>query len=135
MSESMIINEKIAFKSNKKEVWNLLTDPGMTKKYMFGCAVLSDWNLGSSITWKGLTEGGDEIIYVKGRITEIIEGERVSFTMFDPNMGIEDKPENYINLTYTLEDSETGTILQLIQEGFEGVENAEKRYPSEEPIC
>jgi len=123
----MIIKKTVDFKANKKQVWDLLTNPKKTKQYMFGCEVLSDWTIGSQIIWKGKTEDGQEIIHVKGEITEVKKGEKVSFTMLDPNIGIKDIPENYVKLTYELSESESGTFFQLTQD-FEGTENAEKRY-------
>ncbi|MEM7484607.1 MAG: SRPBCC domain-containing protein [Bacteroidota bacterium] len=67
----MVIKKEVLLKVNKEKVWSLLTNPEMTKQYMFGCEVLSDWNLGNKIIWKGLTEDGKEVIYVKGEIIEI----------------------------------------------------------------
>ena len=124
----MIIKKEIVFNAPNKEVWNLVTNPELTKQYMFGCEVLSDWSTGSQITWKGLTIDDKEIIYVKGEITEIVLGEKVSFTMFDPNIGIKDIPENYVNLTYKLSELKSKTKLTIIQGDFNGVENAKKRF-------
>lgn len=123
----MIIDKKITFASDKATVWDLLTNPEKTKQYMFGCEVLSEWKVGSPINWKGKTEEGKDIIYVKGEVTEIDLGNKVSFTMFDPNMGLKDIPENYVRLTYDLESSGEETVLNLIQD-FTGVENAQTRY-------
>jgi uncharacterized protein YndB with AHSA1/START domain len=128
MSKLMINRKEVWFNSTSEKVWGLLTNPEMTKQYMFGCEVLSEWDKGSQIIWKGLTEDGEEVIYVKGEITEIVNGEKVSFTMLDPNMGIKDIPENYVNLTYELSQLENGTKLTIIQGDFNGTENAEKRY-------
>ena len=127
MEKSMIIRKTVEFNANKEQVWDLLTNPEMTKQYMFGCEVLSEWTIGSQIIWKGTTEDGQEIIHVKGEITEIEDGEKVTFTMLDPNMGIKDIPENYVNLTYEVAKSESGATFKLTQD-FEGTENAEKRY-------
>ncbi|MGB6154154.1 MAG: SRPBCC domain-containing protein [Pricia sp.] len=99
MEESMIIRKEVEFNTSKERVWDLLTNPEMTKQYMLGCEVLSDWTVGSTIIWKGKTEDGQEITHVKGNITEIVDGEKVTFTMLDPNMGIRDIPENYVDLT------------------------------------
>lgn len=123
----MIIRKKVEFNANKEQVWDLLTNPEMTKQYMFGCEVLSEWTLGSPIIWKGKTEDGQEIIHVKGEITEIENGGKVTFTMLDPNMGIKDIPENYVNLTYEVSESGSGATFKLTQ-NFEGTENAEKRF-------
>lgn len=128
MSESMIFTQDILFAAPKDRIWELLTHPDQTEKYMYGCRVLSDWQLSSTISWVGKTEDGQEIVYVKGEVTAITPGSSVSFTMFDPNMGIRDIPENYVNLTYELTESEGGTQLKLIQGDFQGTENGVNRF-------
>lgn len=128
MGTDKTIHKEIVFNASQEKVWDLLTNPEMTKKYMFGCEVISTWEAGSSILWNGLTEDGKEITYVKGEVTAIDPGKLVSFTMLDPNMGIADIPENYVNMTYDLESVEGGTVLKLVQGDFSGVENGEKRY-------
>ena len=127
MAVSFIIKKNIQFNTSKEQLWDLLTNPVMTKQYMFGCEVLSEWTVGSSIIWKGKTEDGQDIIHVKGKITDIVAGKKVSFTMLDPNMGIEDIPENYVKMTYEVEETSSGVMLKLTQD-FEGTENAKKRY-------
>jgi uncharacterized protein YndB with AHSA1/START domain len=127
-NEIMMIEKKVQFNVPKEKVWNLLTNPAVTKEYMFGCEVISDWKIGSPILWKGKTEDGKEIIYVKGRIIEVIAGQKVTFTMFDPNMKLDDVPENYLNLTYELKEMDDKTILKLTQGDFASVSDGKKRY-------
>jgi len=124
----MIIKKVVRFKANKEQVWDLLTLPALTKQYMYGCEVLSDWKVGSPIHWKGLTEEGEDIIHVKGEIISITIREQVSFTIFDPNIGLSDIPENYVKLTYTLKELADSIELTIIQSDLTGKENAEKRY-------
>ncbi len=128
MSQSMIINEKVLFQSKAEKVWDLLINPNMTKRYMFGCEVLSDWKIGSPVHWKGKTEDGVEVIYVKGEVLEYQEGKKVTSSTFDPNADMADIPENYVNLTYELTESTEGTLLTIIQGDFAGAENGKKRY-------
>ena len=128
MNTPMIIKEEVIFKADENTVWDLITNPKKTKQYMFGCEVLSDWKIGSPILWKGKTENGNEIIYVKGNIINFKKNKKVSFTMFDPNIGIADIPENYIELCYEVAKIEYGTLLTITQGDFNGTENAEKRF-------
>lgn len=127
-NEIMMIEKEEQFSTTKEKVWDLLTNPVMTKEYMFGCEIISDWKVGSPILWKGQTEDGKEIIYVKGNIIEFKEGSKVTFTMFDPNMKLDDIPENYLNLTYELEEKNNKTILKLTQGNFASVADGKKRY-------
>jgi len=100
MSKSMIIKEEVLFRASAEQVWDLLINPEMTKQYMFGCEVLSDWKIGSPVHWKGKTEDRKTVVYVQGEVLEYNEGVKVSSTTFDPNSGMEDIPENYVTLTY-----------------------------------
>ncbi len=57
-----------------------------------------------------------------------LKGNCVSFTMFDPTMGLPDIPKNYIHLTHQLEENNTGTLVRTIQGDFLTVDNGKKRY-------
>jgi len=130
MSDSMIIKEEVLFKANPEKVWDLLTNPALTKQYMYGCELLSDWNIGDDVLWKGVTENGDEMVYVKGKVLEYEQFKKVTTTTFDPNSGMEDKPENHVKLCYELEAQEDGTKLTITQGDFSGAEDGTKRYES-----
>lgn len=95
---------------------------------MYGCEVLSDWAIGSPILWQETTEDGAEIIYVKGEIQEYQAGKKVTFSMIDPNMGLPDIPENYVNLCYEVSGMEGGSTLKVTQGDFAAVANGAKRY-------
>ncbi|OJJ15657.1 hypothetical protein BKI52_37880 [marine bacterium AO1-C] len=123
----MIIKETVSFQADKAQVWDLLTNPAKTRQYMFGSEVISDWKVGDLIEWRGKTETGDDITFVKGEILAFEAGTSVTQTMFDPHMGLEDVPENYAKLTYALAENGTGTTLEITQD-FTGVGNAQKRF-------
>ncbi|HAS43174.1 MAG TPA: hypothetical protein DCS93_22025 [Microscillaceae bacterium] len=123
----MIINETVHFKANKAQVWDLLTNPAKTQQYMFGSEVVSTWKVGDLVEWKGKTEAGEAITFVKGEVIVYEAGSTITQTMFDPHMGLEDVPENYAKLTYSLSESNEGTTLQIIQD-FTGVGLAQKRF-------
>lgn len=128
MSKTFIIKEEVIFKADVKEVWNLLINPEMTKQYMYGCELISDWSIGSEVLWKGKTEDGQEVVYVKGKVLEYEEGKKVVSTTFDPNSGMADIPANHVELSYELEQMDEGTKLTIIQGDFYGAEDGEKRY-------
>ncbi|MDW7695834.1 SRPBCC domain-containing protein [Flammeovirgaceae bacterium SG7u.111] len=128
MNDSMVFKEEVIFQASPEQVWGLLTNPAMTKQYMFGCEVISSWNIGSPIHWKGVTEDGKEVVYVKGTILEYEENKRITFSMFDPNMGIADIPTNYVNMTYSVISNGLGTALTITQGDFAGADNAEQRF-------
>jgi len=124
----MTVKEEVLFNASNQEVWDLLTKPEMTKQYMFGCELISDWEVGSTIDWKGKTEDGTEVIYVTGKVLEYQEGKKVISTTFDPNSGMRDIPENHVELSYELRAVEAGTILTISQGDFSKAENGKQRY-------
>jgi uncharacterized protein YndB with AHSA1/START domain len=96
------------------QVWLALTDPKMVKRYMFGTDVVSDWQQGSSIVWKGEYEG--KAYEDKGTIVEIEAERRLRVTHFSPLSGLPDVPENYHTLTYELDKIGDKTHVWLIQD-------------------
>jgi len=128
MKEPMIIKEEVLLKANVEKVWDLLINPEMTKQYMFGCEVVSDWKTGSPVYWKGKTENGEEVNYVKGKVLVFEEMKQLTSTTFDPNSGMADIPANHVKLIYKLEKVESGTLLTIIQGDFSEAEEGKKRY-------
>lgn len=128
MNKSMVIQEEVLFNATIEQVWDLLTNPQMTKQYMFGSEIISTWEIGSSIQWKGQTAEGTDVIYVKGEILEYEEYKKITSTMFDPNSDMKDIPQNYVNLIYELSQKENGVLLTIIQGDFSMAENGAKRY-------
>ncbi|MDW3651999.1 MAG: SRPBCC domain-containing protein [Bacteroidia bacterium] len=128
MKESMIITEEVLFKAAAEKVWDLLTNPAMTKQYMFGCELISDWEIGSPVLWKGKTEDGQEMIYVKGEVLEYEAGKKVVSTTFDPHAGMADIPDNYVQLSYEVESRGEGCLLKIVQGDFSKGENAQARF-------
>lgn len=121
------VTNSITIHAPMETVWKVLTHPEETRKYMFGCATESDWQPGSLLLWKGNYEG-KEMVFVKGYILDIEKNKRLRYTVFDPNSDMPDIPENYLNVQYTLETAEGGTLLTVTQDGFEQAANGEKRY-------
>ena len=123
----LIVRDEIVFKAPKSKVWDMLINPSITKQYMYGTEVLSDWGIGDPVLWKGKTESGEDIIHVKGEVVRYDPENEVAFTMFDPNSDIEDIPENYVELSYTLEEVEEGTKLTITQGDYATVAQGESR--------
>ena len=127
MSEPMIVRSSIHIQAPASKVWEALTSAELTKKYMFGCAAISDWQVGSPLLWKGVFNGA-EIVAVKGNVVDFQPFHRLAFTTFDPNSAIEDIPENYVTATYTLTEADGGTLLEVSQGDFATVADGERRY-------
>jgi hypothetical protein len=94
---------------------------------MFGCETVSDWKKNSSLEWK-MNHEGKELVPVKGIIEEIIPQQVLKYTVIDTAAAYPDIPENYLHVTYRLDEYDGVTTLTVIQDGFEGAADGEKRY-------
>jgi uncharacterized protein YndB with AHSA1/START domain len=128
MSQPLIIRNSIDIHAPASKVWNVLTNPEETKKYMFGCEALSDWKEGSSLIWKG-NFNGVELIAVKGEIRKIQAGKYLEYTVIDPNNPqIPDLPENYLTVTYEVTENNGTTTLIATQGDYNTVGEGADRY-------
>ena len=124
----LLVKNNITIHAPAKKVWDVLTNPEQTKKYMFGCETVSDWKPGSTLEWKGTYEG-KEMVFVKGKITDIQPENLLAYTTFDPNnTAMEDKPENYLTVTYDLKEENGVTVLKVTQGDYNKVADGETRY-------
>ena len=122
------IKNNITINAPAKKVWDVLTNPEQTKKYMFGCETVSDWKAGSTLEWKGNYEG-KEMVFVKGKIADIIPEKLLVYTTIDPNnAAMKDSPENYLTVTYNLKEENGVTVLTVTQGDYNKVADGESRY-------
>jgi uncharacterized protein YndB with AHSA1/START domain len=121
------VKKSITLNADVSTVWKALTKPEMTKKYMSGTEVVSDWKVGSPILWKGTLQGEGKIL-VKGSIEKIEAGKLLQFTSFDLNEKYSDVPSNYVQATYELTPKLGKTILSVTQGDYSRVEDGVKRF-------
>ncbi len=126
--KELIVRNSIIVDADASKVWDVLTNPQQTKKYMFGCETVSEWKQGSPLFWNGMFEG-KEMVFVKGYIVELIPNKKLVYTVIDPNNpAIPDLPENYLDVMYELTENGNETTLTVTQGGFEHAADGEKRY-------
>jgi len=107
-------------------VWNALVDPDVIKQYMFGTTVISDWEKGSSITWKGEMNG--KAYEDKGEILEIIPRQKLQYSHI---AGTSDGKENNHTVTITLQEDHDRISVKLTQDNNPteaAKENSEKNW-------
>lgn len=127
MANELLVTSSITIDAPISKVWDALTNPEQTKIYMFGCEAISDWNVGGSLLWKGVWEG-NEMVFVKGNIVQIEPEILLAYTTFDPNGTIEDIPENYLTVTYSLSEVDGQTHFVVTQGDYNTVAEGERRY-------
>jgi uncharacterized protein YndB with AHSA1/START domain len=104
------------------EVWAALTDPEQISGWMSGSQVETTWEVGAPITWSGEYDG--RAYQDKGEVLTVEDQRVLSMTHYSPLMGAEDVPENYHTLVYTLTPIDSGTRLELSQDGCDSDEQA-----------
>jgi len=127
MDRKLIVKNSITINAPPAKIWDALTNPEQTKKYMFGCETVSDWEPGSPLLWRGNFEGW-EMVFVKGNIVSIEPEKLLAYTTFDPNSTIEDIPENYLTVIYDLSVKNGKTLLTVTQGDYSKIADSERRY-------
>ncbi|MBL4677971.1 MAG: SRPBCC domain-containing protein [Mucilaginibacter sp.] len=111
--EKLTLTTSISINASQAEVWKGLTDPEIVKQYFFGTIVKSDWKEGSPIVFTGEWEG--KTYEDKGVIKEIDPGKYIKYTHWSSMGGTEDKPENYDDVSYSLDEKNGVTTLTITQ--------------------
>ncbi|MEI9918925.1 MAG: SRPBCC domain-containing protein [Bacteroidota bacterium] len=113
-TEDIIARVSTTIDASADEVWEALVNPEIIKQYMFGTEVVSDFNIGSPITWKGEWEG--KRYEDKGEIREYQKDRLLQYTHYSPLTGEKDLPENYHIVTIILVEIGGETNVTLTQD-------------------
>ena len=98
----------------ESKVWQALVNPEIIKQYLFNTDVISDWKVGSSITYRGEWEG--KPFEDKGEIVAMEPEKLLQSTHWSPLSGVPDSPENYHTVTYTLSGHGDRTDVTITQD-------------------
>ena len=113
MPQNLTATKSIVIAATPQRVWEALTDPAQVKQYMWGSEVVSDWQQGSPLVYRGVWEG--KPFEDKGTILEIDPPRLLRTNYVSPLSGKPDVPENYAEVTYTLREVSDGTELTVTQ--------------------
>ena len=114
MNNTLIAKQSISIKAPASEVWKALMDPELTKQYLFGSEVVSDWKEGSPIIYKGNYQG--KTFEDKGRVVKLEFEKLMVLTHWSPLSGVPDTPENYHTVNYELTPENGDTKLTITQD-------------------
>ncbi len=104
-------------------VFDALTDPEKVKQYLFGTEMKTDWKVESPITYRGEWEG--KSYEDKGTVLEFEQDKLIVSTYWSSMSGTADAPENYQTVRYELDESNSGTLLTIIQTNIDSQESAD----------
>ncbi len=112
----------LSIQASPAVVWEALTRPELIKKYFFGTTTITTWEVGSPIRFVGEWEG--QAYEDKGTVLAFELCRLIRYDYWSSMSGTEDVPENYIEITYTLEEEEGGTLLRIEQGPMKDEETA-----------
>ncbi|MCX6151141.1 MAG: SRPBCC family protein [Ignavibacteriales bacterium] len=117
MRHDLIVSKSIDINAEPSRVWNALTNPEIIKEYLFGTETITDWKIGNEIIFQGEYEG--KKYRDKGIILENVLNQQVSYSYWSGFSGLEDKPENYSIIVYSITNKGNNhTIFTWTQKGF-----------------
>ena len=96
------------------KVFEALTQPELVKQWQFGKTVQSSWKTGDPIKFIAEMEG--TVLEQWGTILEIRLNELLTYNLFTPTPGIEEKPEHYNVTSYILTNDNGKTQIELVQQ-------------------
>lgn len=110
-------NYKTIINAPISKVWDALTKPEIVKEYFFGSNQETDWKVGSPIIWTGEYEGTTYID--KGIVQEYEPNKKLTYSYLSSWSGLEDKPENYLLVTYEVREVDGATELTISQTNYD----------------
>lgn len=118
------LKKSITINAAKAEVWDALVNPEKIKKYLFGTETKTDWQVGSPIVFSG---NWDYKPYEdKGTVLAYEPEKTLTYNYWSNLSGTEDIPENYANISYTVEAQDGETVLTITQDGFKDDASVER---------
>lgn len=112
------------------DVWRSLTDPEKIKQYYLGAEVETDWQPGSSITFKGEWDG--KAYEDRGEVLAVEPERKLAYSHWSALGGKPDVPENYHVIDIALDESDGRTRVTLQQSNLEGGASEEDRANREQ---
>jgi uncharacterized protein YndB with AHSA1/START domain len=122
----------IVINAPAQKVWDSITKPELVKQWQYGSILLTNWEIGSDIRFT--TEWEGKIFEQWGKVLEIQPARSIKYSLFAPGRGLEDKPENYFIMSYTLTAGNGQTTLEIIQEDNRPNAVQEEPQGAENPI-
>jgi uncharacterized protein YndB with AHSA1/START domain len=115
-----------------EKVWNALTQPELVKQWQYGSDLITDWKVGNEIRFRNEWEG--QVFEQWGTVLEIIQNQKIKYSLFFPRPELEDKPENYFIMSYILSEENQKVKLEIIQEDNRPGAVQEEPQGDESPI-
>jgi uncharacterized protein YndB with AHSA1/START domain len=92
-------------------VWQALTEPELIKRWFFGVDTETEWQVGGPLVHRGEWRG--KPYEDKGTVLRFEPPTLLVHSHWSPPSGVPDLPENYQEVTWSLEERDHGTLLTV----------------------
>lgn len=116
MKSNITAEVSITISAERSAVWNALTNPDIVKEYFFGTNLSTTWEQGAPVIFTGEWQG--KKYEDKGIVLAYNHEEMLQYSYWSSMSGIEDKPENYVILTYRIGGEDGKVTVTIIQENI-----------------
>ncbi|AUP78112.1 SRPBCC family protein [Flavivirga eckloniae] len=116
MNKTYISKSSIAINASPSKIWEALVTPEIAKEYFHGAKLITDWKIGSPITFKGEFNGNK--YEEKGIILNMEPNTQLQYSHWSNFDGLPDEPENYRVWTFNLSESKNHTLLSISEDNI-----------------
>jgi uncharacterized protein YndB with AHSA1/START domain len=109
-----VSESEVKIAAPKEVVWSALTAPEHVKRWQYGSDLETDWSIGSPIRFT--TEWDGKVFEQWGEVLLVDAPHELRYSLFVPQPGLEDRPENRFTMIYLLAEDGSGTTVTIIQE-------------------
>lgn len=116
MDREHISISSIDIKAASEKIWEALVRPEIAKKYFYGAEVITDWQEGSPIVFRGEFNGNK--YEEKGTLLSVNKAKRLQYSHWSNLDGTPDVPENYRIWTFDLKQTADTTQLSISEDNI-----------------
>lgn len=106
--------------TTKEKLWDVMTQGDWTEKYMFNCRLISNFELGSNVDWRGTFDGKEQ--FLTGTLLKIEPLKLFKYTLIDPSLFDINDPNSFMNITYEIKEQGDKLLLTVVNETYDGNE-------------
>ncbi|MFT6045617.1 MAG: hypothetical protein ACI9WC_001318 [Arenicella sp.] len=118
--DTFTIKKEVQITASLERVFSALTNSDEIPQYFPLKAVESDWLVGSEVLYRGEVNGDPFTDY--GVIEILSPPTTYKYRYWSDNHGFDRVAENYLTISYALENSADGTLLTVVQRNIQSLE-------------
>ncbi|WP_149275094.1 SRPBCC domain-containing protein [Pareuzebyella sediminis] len=116
MNKKLISKSTIDINATSFKIWEALVKPEIAKEYFFGAEIVTDWKIGSPITFKGEFNGNE--YEEKGVLLNVEPSSQLQYSHWSHFDGLPDEPENYRTWTFDITEKNGTTLLTICEDNI-----------------